>query len=67
MAFKIVTRQPLKEVIYCQVLYWFQKTSLGDSGLFKVNQEVVIFGFDLEVKISICVRKWELKTPILGC
>jgi hypothetical protein len=36
-------------------------------GLFKVNLEMAIFGFDLENEISVCVRNWELKTLILGC
>ena len=36
-----------------------------DNGLFKVNLEMDIFRFDLENKISVCVRNWELKTWVL--
>ena len=32
------------------------------SGLFNVNLEMAIFGFDLENEISVCDRNWELKT-----
>jgi hypothetical protein len=35
------------------------------TGLFKVNLEMAIFGFDLENEISVCVRNWELKTWVL--
>ena len=34
------------------------------GGLFKVNLEMAIFGFDLENEISVCVRNWELKTRL---
>ena len=36
-----------------------------DIGLFKVNLEMGIFGFDLENEISVGFRKWKLKTQIL--
>ena len=35
------------------------------EGLFKVNLEMAIFGFDLENEISVCVRNWEWKTWVL--
>ena len=35
------------------------------EGLFKVNLEMAIFGFDLENEISVCVRNWKLKTWVL--
>ena len=35
------------------------------GGIFKVNLEMAIFGFDLENEISVCVRNWELKTWVL--
>ena len=37
----------------------------SNYGLFKVNQKMAIFGFDLENKMSVCVRNWELKTWVL--
>ena len=46
------------------------------NGLFKVNLEMAIFGFDLENEISVCreTGNWKpgfwnpgLKTLILGC
>ena len=43
----------------------FTRSARANNGLFKVNLEMAIFGFDLENEISVCVRNWELKTWVL--
>ena len=40
---------------------------ISDYGLFKVNLEMAIFGFDLENEVSVCVINWESNPLILGC
>ena len=61
---KNAATQQLKPLEFAQCLLTgslLQGNLLKDIGIFKVNLEMAILGFDLENETSVCVRNWELK------
>ena len=64
---KNAATQQLKPLEFAQCLLTgslLQGNLLKDIGIFKVNLEMAILGFDLENETSVCVRNWELKLKL---